>query len=136
MTTLFSGSITTAGTVTGSVFRYARRNIPRSISAQGNFVWSSGGTSVKAFIQSSLDGGTNWFDVMLLSFLAASAIQVGNATVSANGPVAGATDGGLASATPNNIIGDLLRCKVVSVGTYAGGTSLVVSVETDQLVTP
>jgi hypothetical protein len=132
MTTFFSGVITTAATQTGSVFKYAKRNLTRSISAQANLTVGGGGTTVKAFVQSSLDGGQNWFDVIVLSFATSSAIHVANASTALAQADTATTDG---SASSNlNVIGDLPRAKIFSTGTYTGNTTMIVDVQTDQIV--
>lgn len=83
---------------------------------------SSGGTAVKVYIQTSLDGGTTWIDIMSFTFATTTAskvssISTGIALVAAGTP----SDGSLSDNTIlNGLLGDRIRAKVVSTGTYAG----------------
>src|SRR5258708_21203009 len=99
-------TITTAVTgLTGAVF------VPRQglsfLVVQGVFVYGSGGTTAKAWVQTSLDGGTTWIDIASLAFLLASATKV-SALALAIALAAAATppDGSLAD---NTIVNGLLR---------------------------
>lgn len=93
------------------------------------FLYGAGGTTVKAWIQTSFDGGTLWVDVINFPF-ATSASKL-TAAVSTNitagaAPVA-VTDGTAAdSAVVNGVLGDRVRVKYLTTGTYTGATSLAV----------
>ena len=39
------------------------RGLPTNMLAQANFAYGSGGTSVDAWLQTSIDGGSSWIDV-------------------------------------------------------------------------
>jgi hypothetical protein len=97
-----------------------------NIQLQGTFTYGSGGTSADAYVQTSLDGGTTWIDVANFHFLLASARFTYN--LSSLTPVTTEytpTDGSIAANTAKDgVIGNLLRVKWVTVGTYAGGTVL------------
>ena len=119
--------ITGAVTVTG-----ASIPVPEGLlylSAQATFAYGSGGTTCKAFIQTSVDNGATWRDIACLAFTTASAKKT--SAVSAFIALAAAvavSDGALADDTiVNGLIGDLFRAKVVTTGTYAGGTTIQVS---------
>ena len=73
MTTLANITITTA--VTGFVTPPMQflEGPPLSLSVEANFTYGSGGTSVDAWLQTSLDGGTTWCDMAEFSFTTASA---------------------------------------------------------------
>lgn len=120
-------AIPAAGTYTGTAT--AGVGNAAYLLIQAKFVRGSGGTSVTAYVQTSVDGGTTWIDVATFAFLTTSAtklhrILATNAFTAATVP----TDGTLASDTIlDGAIGDMLRVKYVVVGTYAAST-LVVSV--------
>lgn len=94
-----------------------------------DFVYGSGGTSGKAWVQTSLDGGTTWIDIACMTFLLASKKRIIN--LSSLTPVTTHYDpleGTLADDTAKDgILGSLFRVKRTTVGTYAGGTTLTVS---------
>lgn len=87
------------------------------------FGYGSGGTSVAAKVQTSLDGADTWQDVAFFSFTTASAIKVAN--LSGLTPVDVEAYADLSADGVNDaILGDRLRVVVTSVGTYAGSTTL------------
>lgn len=107
-------------------------NVPgaKYVTAIGKFTYGSGGTTVKVYIQTSLDGGVTWIDIICFAFALATLTKV----VAVSAHVASAapstpTDGTLADNTKNDgLIGDRFRAKYVSTGTYAGGTALEVEI--------
>ena len=119
-------SITTAGTQTGTVVDDLDGALSVLLSARLSY--GEGGTTVKAFIQSSPDGGTTWVDMVCFAFAVASEHAVYN--LSALTPKTTAvtpTDGTLSDDTAvDGLLCDRLRVKVVSTGTYAGSTVLSV----------
>ena len=54
---------------------------PRNLTLQANSVYGSGGTSVDAYVQTTLDGGATWFDIAELRFTTASAIKASDPSV-------------------------------------------------------
>lgn len=92
-----------------------------------DFHRASGGTSVSAWLQTSIDG-TTWWDVAAVGFTTSSAVKVAN--VSAMAAVTGAlvlTDGSLAAnSVVDGALGTQFRVKYTSVGTYGAGTYLSV----------
>ena len=116
-------TITTAGTVTG--IPIPLRDV-KHLQVQGTFVYGSGGTDVQVFIQTSLDRGVTWIDIMNLTFLLATANKVSAVhRDTALGAAITPTDGTLATnVVVNGLIGDRVRAKVISTGTYAGGTTI------------
>ena len=126
--TLLDLDITTAVSATalaGNNSLYAMQGL----AIEANFTYGSGGTTAKAYVQTSLDGGSNWIDVACLAFTTASARKV----VNLNGKTAVASftpaDGALADNTEKDgVLGDRLRVKYVTTGTYGGDTNLKVSV--------
>jgi len=96
---------------------------------QATFTYGdSGGTSVKAWIQTSFDGGTTWVDIANFAFATTTArtmhsVRLATA-VAANYT---ATDGTLADNTiKDGLLGDQLRAKYTTVGTYVGATTLAI----------
>jgi hypothetical protein len=96
----------------------------RSIAVQANFTAGSGGTSVDAYLQTSLDGGITWFDIAEFHFTTSSAIAVYN--LSSLTPVTAQytpTNGALtANTAKDGILGDRFQVKTATVGTYVGAT--------------
>lgn len=89
-----------------------------------NFTYGSGGTTCAAIVQTSLDG-TNWIDIARFDFTTASAAKRCN--LSGLTPVAVAAVAVLsAEGQTDGILGDRLRAKVTSTGTYAGNTAVSV----------
>jgi hypothetical protein len=96
--------------------------------AQAKFVYAAGGTTCKAFVQTSLDQGVTWIDIMCFAFTTATASKV-SAVSSDIALTAGTTpgDGTLADNTiVNGLLGDRFRVKYISTGTYTGATTLEV----------
>jgi hypothetical protein len=54
-----------------------------TVNLQGNFTTTGGGTSVSAFVQTSLNGGNTWADAANFSFTTASKIGIYNLSTSA-----------------------------------------------------
>lgn len=126
-------AITTATSATASpVVRF--NGAPRNVTIQAAFSYGSGGTSVDAYVQTSQDNGATWTDIADFHFTTASLRAVYN--LSSQTPVTTqytATDGSLAANTAKDgILGPLFRVKYVTVGTYAGTTTLSVDIATDQ----
>lgn len=121
-------TITTAVTaVTTAPLQFAKGAAPNAVNIQCRFTYGSGGTTAKAWVQTSLDG-SNWTDVASCAFTTSSLRQVFN--LSALTPVTTAytaTDGTLADNTvKDGIIGPQWRLKYTTTGTYAGSTVLAV----------
>lgn len=138
---LLNQVITTAAAgAVGSVYQTrsgpGSAQLPSGLICQANFTYGSGGTTVDAWLQTSLDGGTNWCDVAhFTQFATASSRLVCNVQSSVALAIGAATDGTLAAGSINNgLFGPLWRIKYTSVGTYAGNTTLRIDVFTDGLV--
>jgi hypothetical protein len=110
-------------------------NRPReSLLLEANFNAGNGdGTTVDAYVQSSADGGATWFDIANFHFTTASAkkafnLVAGTPVTSISTP----TDGSLSANTAvDGLIGDALRVKWASTGTYTGSASLTVTAVPD-----
>lgn len=97
--------------------------------ALGKFVYGSGGTTAKVWIQTSYDGGTSWNDIINFAYTTASATKVSAVTAYiAPAAQAGAqTDATLADNTIiQGLLGDRIRAKLTTTGTYGGSTTLSV----------
>ena len=99
---------------------------------QAKFVYGSGGTTAKVWVQTSLDGGTTWFDVACFSFTTATATKVSSVVAVPSTPMTPATVPGSGALTAdtvlNGTIGDRIRALVTTTGIYAGDTTLTLDV--------
>lgn len=127
--TILNKAITAATTITtvpfGNIDSYSKGLLLEAV-----FAYGSGGTTAKAYVQTSIDG-TNWIDIACFAFTTASGRKVANLRneVSVT-TIATPTDGTLTDNTViNGIIGRSLQVKYVTTGTYAADTSLVITVK-------
>jgi len=95
------------------------------------FTYGSGGTTVDVYIQTSIDGGLTWIDIMEFAFTTTTLKKVNSVSVyqTSASPYAPVTpsDGALTASTAvPGILGDRIRVKYTSVGTYAGSTTLAI----------
>lgn len=99
-----------------------------SLTVQAALTYGSGGTTAKVWVQTSFDQGASWVDVMCFAFTTASAKKVSSVRVAT--AVAAAyvpTDATMADDTiKDGLLGDRIRLKYTTTGTYAGNTSLAV----------
>ncbi len=128
--TLISETITTA---LAAVIRGNTSGLygMKQLSVEANFVYGSDGTTVDVWIQTSLDGGSNWIDIAQFAFLTTSLRKVHTVVIPA--VVATRTnvtplDGTLGdNLIQDGILGDMIRAKLTTTGTYAGDTTLDVN---------
>jgi hypothetical protein len=148
MPNLLNTPIAAAGTFTGPIYQIRQgpmqAGAPMSLCAEKLFTWAAGGTSVDTYLQTSLDGGNTWDDVVhWAQNLAASDAggrplyaSVNSLTVlpTTGAPVA-TTDGAQTVNTTNlGLFGQWWRVKYVVVGTYTGLTTLRVDVACSDMV--
>jgi hypothetical protein len=100
-----------------------------SLSVQAVFVYGSGGTSATFYVQTSLDAGTTWFDIMCFAFTTSSATAIhsvrAQTAVTANyTPTAKALT---ANTIKDGLLGCCVRLAYSTVGTYAGGTTITIT---------
>lgn len=89
---------------------------------------AGGGTTAKAWVQTSLDGGTTWMDIASFAFTTSTATRAYHLTAAAVTSIATPTDGTLADNTAvNGFLGDRFRVKLTTTGTYTGASSLVIN---------
>jgi len=99
------------------------------LAVEGIFLYGAGGTTVKVWVQTSLDGGTTWFDIINLPFTtAATKVTAAVSTyITAGAAPVVATDATAAdNAIVNGVLGDRVRVKYITTGTYTGATSIAV----------
>lgn len=94
---------------------------------QARLAYGSGGTTVKAYLQTTIDQGATWVDIACFAFTTASASRLINLVrTPVTSPVTPG-DGVLAdNTTVDGILGERLRLKVVVAGTYGASTVLSV----------
>jgi hypothetical protein len=97
-----------------------------AMAAQLRLQYGSGGTTVRAYIQTSLDQGVTPIDIACVLFGTSGEAAVLNfSALTPRTAQYQPTDGALADDTAvDGILGDRFRLKVVSTGTYAGSTIL------------
>lgn len=124
---LMNETITTAQTAsTKTVVAGLAR--AKSLGIYINFDYGSGGTSVDVYVQTSFDGGTTWMDIAQYSGTTSDQKRAYN--LSALTPVTSIytpIDGSMTANTcKDGFIGDQLRVKFTSVGTYGTSTTMQV----------
>jgi hypothetical protein len=121
-------SITAADTASGDAVTGLEGMLAASV--QLRFVYGSGGTNAKAYIQTSFDQGNTWVDVATVLFEQANETRLVNLSgLTPKTTQVTPTDGSLGDDTAvDGLLGDRVRVKVISTGTYAGSTTLSASV--------
>lgn len=97
----------------------------KAVTLQARFNYGSGGTSLKVDVETSLDHGVTWVPVARFAFTTASAVKVANLsgmTSKSPAAVAALSD----DAVLDGILGDRLRARITSTGTYGANTSVSV----------
>lgn len=116
-------TITAAGTVVCDAITGLKGMLALLVSLR--FAYGSGGSAVRAYVQTSADGGNTWFDVANVLFGTASETRILNLSAVPSRLATIPGDGALADDTlVDGLIGDRVRLKVVSTGTYAADTVL------------
>lgn len=88
------------------------------------FVRAAGGTTAKAWVQTSFNDGVTWVDIASFAFTTTNAIRFYHLTAAAVTSIATPTDGTLADNTSvNGLLGSTFRVKITTVGTYSGASS-------------
>lgn len=123
-------AITTAQSVAqrGKDFRLPDEII--GLTMVGDFVYSGGGTTAIAYLQTTYDDKVTWFDIMSLGFTTASAKKV--LKVHQDTPIVATatlvTDALTVNTAVSGIIGKHARVRVVTTGTYTGTNTLDIRV--------
>ncbi len=120
-------NVTIAGTYTGDWVEDLEGCL--SLLTQLRFVYGSGGTSVVAYLQTSVDDGTTPVDMASVLFGTASENAVHNfCAQTPKTTQVNPSDGAMTNDTAvDGIVGDRFRVKITVTGTYAGSTQLVCS---------
>jgi hypothetical protein len=117
-----------AGAVTAVVsgpFAFETVDRVRELALDCQFAYGSGGTTAKAWVQTSFDHGATWMDIFCFAATTAAKRRLVNLTVIAVTSPATPVDGTTADDTAvNGFLGGLFRVKYTTTGTYAGATGL------------
>lgn len=101
-----------------------------SLVLQAKFTYGSGGTTVDAYVQTTVDGGVTWFDIANFRFTTSTLSKLSVITMFPSTAFTAGTAPGSAALASNTvlpgILGDQFRVILTTTGTYAGGTTLVV----------
>ena len=92
---------------------------PENLTVQCNFAYGSGGATVDAYVQMSVDGGSTWVDVAECHFTTASLRELYDISSLPSVASSRTAKGGM--------IG--WRVEYVSTGTYADGTMLQIDLQ-------
>lgn len=117
-------TVTAAGTQTGEPITDLDGMLAATLSAR--LAYGSGGSTVIVVVDASLNQGTTWAEIARFDFATAGAEKVVNLSglTPRTAPLALAALS--AEGCNDGVLGDRLRARVISTGTYAGST--VVSV--------
>jgi hypothetical protein len=119
----FNAAVPAAGTVIQELTLNTKKK--DYIAIQSALTYGAAGTSIKVFLQTTIDDGVTWRDVSCNAFLLVSAnkLSVLNMFIAPATQSAPASDGALADDTVvNGTMGDKWRLKIVIVGTYTTST--------------
>lgn len=103
---------------------------PRNLTCQATFTETTGGTTVDAYLDTSIDGGVSWIAIANFHFTTSSGRKVAN--FSATTPEATPLD---ATAVPasntgvDGILGSMFRARWTTTGTYAAGATLRMDIQ-------
>jgi len=119
ITTAVTGVTTTAIDLPGDAV---------ALSLMAVFTYGSSGTDAKFWIQTSMDGGTTYHDIANFAFTTSSLdkiASINNLVVHTHKTV---TDVSLAdNSIDNGVLGDKIRVKYTTTGTYAGSTKIKIT---------
>jgi hypothetical protein len=111
--------------VTAGVFEIGRAE---SLTLHGVITVAGGGTTAKAWVQTSIDGGSTWMDIANFAFTTSTATRAYHLTAAAVTSVATPGDAALADNTAvNGFLGNVVRVKLTTTGTYTGASSFVIT---------
>lgn len=95
-----------------------------AVTIHAKFVYGSGGTACIVVVQTTFNG-TDWIDIARFDFATANAQKTVNLSAAAAAAVA-AVAALSAEGKTDGVLGDRLRAKVTSTGTYSTNTSVSV----------
>jgi len=120
--------LTTSATYVDDLFVVENLAGMTAATIQLRFQYGAGGTTARAYVQTSLDSGTTWIDIICVAYTTASEVAAFNISgLTPKTTAVAPSDGALADDTAiDGILGDRLRLKVLTTGTYSGQTVLSV----------
>lgn len=128
MSVLLSTTITSpvSAQVGGTVSSLYDKNV---LAAVANFDYGSGGGTARVWVQTTFDEGESWVDVANFTFTNSDALKAAALGHPTHGTANFAvTDGSLADNTIAAVpVGNLVRTKLTTTGTYGGATTLKVN---------
>jgi hypothetical protein len=99
-----------------------------SLALQGIITVVGGGTTAKAWVQTSFDGAVTWMDIANFAFTTSTAKRAYHLTNVAVTSIATPTDGALADNTAvDGFHGPIYRVKLTTTGTYTGASTFVIT---------
>lgn len=118
---------TIAAAVTGVTTLAAPTKGLRDLLVEAIFLYGAAGTTLKVWVQTRTEGGT-WRDIMNFAFTTSAATKWSKTSIAIALAAARATsDAALADDTIlDGFLGDEVRVKYTSTGTYTGATSIQV----------
>lgn len=126
VSTAVTNSVITSGTsAQGQAIAYVDRlDGMTAVTFQVNFTYGSSGTTLKVDLETSIDQGVSWLPICRLAFTTASAEKVANVSGLTPKTTAAALSVPSDDACTDGVLGDRLRVRITSTGTYAGNTSV------------
>lgn len=98
------------------------------VSLLATFTATGGGTTAKAYVQTSIDDGASWQDIACFAFTTSSAVKRGHISRQQVLAIGAPTSGTIADDTlAQGYLGDRLRVLFTTTGTYAAGSALTVA---------
>jgi hypothetical protein len=130
-----TAAIATTTTATYQLRAPAGRVFPINMGVQCTVLYGSGGLTIDAYLQTSLDGGSTWQDVVNCHATTAALHTIWNlSSLTVNTTAVTASDGALtANTVKDGIFGNQWRVKYNSTGTYAGNTQIHIDIITNGL---
>ena len=112
----------------------AVKTIPTRIVWQATFNYGAGGTNADVIIQTSLDGGTTWWDIIhFTQFTTSSVTQTYCQTLNLTGVISTPTNLTLASGSVvAGLLGSQVRAMLRSSGTYSTATTISIYAAADE----
>lgn len=127
ITAALTGEVITAGVSAGGAAQAFIDRLEGMAAATvfADFDYGSGGATCVVVVETSIDQGDNWIEVARLDF--ATADDKKTVCITAAQPALPSSVQALSSeGVVDGVLGDRLRAKVTSTGTYAGGTKVTV----------
>lgn len=123
VTTAVTDSVITSGTSAAGAAQALIDQLDgmKAVTLHARFIYGSSGTTCAAIVQTSIDQGATWIDVARFDFTTANAQKVINLSGLLSKAVSAVSALG-SEGVFDGVLGDRLRCKVTSTGTYVAST--------------